>query len=156
MKKTVLAVLAIASVAALVMVGCQSRVAEERAVAERLDAEADLALAEADAYQRRVAADTSAEAARSSMRQFERGASHERTLETLPFLVAVVGMVVILVAAAVMGWLRYCSRPSMDVLLLLQQQDRRLLDLERATYHIVSRQQRQLRDVVGSTVLEER
>lgn len=93
-----MAVLVMASAAALVMVGCQSRAAEERAVADRLDAEAGLALAEADAYQRRVEANTSAEAERMLQRELARDSSHERVLETVMLFLA--GAIMIVVGGA--------------------------------------------------------
>lgn len=81
-------------------------------------------------------------------RELARNSSHERTLETLPFLVAVVGMVVVLAAVALFGWMHYWGRRAPDLLALLHQQDRRLLDLERATYHQIALEQRRRLPVI--------
>jgi len=119
--------------------------AQAEAEAQRQRAAAEKAQAEADAYQKRIQADTSAAAERSALRQSERDAAHERTLELLPFVLLIVGVVAIggLAVVALAGRLQ---RPQVDpgVVLLLQRQDRRLQELERAAYHQIAMEQRRL------------
>jgi len=152
------------------LIGCNSQAAEQNAITSRLQAEAELKRAEADraraaaeaaaegaraeadrlqteaeAYQRRTEATTLAEIERSAIRQAERNASHERIIETLPFLVLIIGVVAIGALAVVAVANRWQSAPARDPELtwLLQQNAERLAELERATYHQIAIQQRQ-------------
>jgi len=171
---------AILAAAVLVLPGCNALVDEQQAQAARLQAEAELARAEAarervaaeaeadrvkaqaeaeaqrqraaaekaqaeaDAYQKRIQADTSAAAERSALRQAERDAAHERILELLPFTLLIVGVVALggLAVVALAG--KFRRQPQLDpgVILLLQRQDRRLQELERATWHTIAAEQR--------------
>jgi flagellar biosynthesis GTPase FlhF len=119
--------------------------AKAEAEAEKERAEADRLQTEAEAYQRRQEAAMSAEAQRSAIRQAERDASYERTLGLLPFVVLIIGLVIIggLAVLALAGRLQRRS-VAMDpgVVLLLQRQDRRLQELERAAWHVVAAEQR--------------
>ncbi len=159
----------ILGIGAVVLIGCQSEVAEQNAMANRLDAEAGLkraeadrvsalaeaetqrqralaekAQAEAEAYQRRAQADTSAAAERAAVRQVERDATYERTLGLLPFMLLIVGVIAIgaLAVVALAGRLQRPVAVDPGLVFLLRQQDRRLLDLERATYHQIATEQR--------------
>jgi hypothetical protein len=63
--------------------------------------------AEAQAYERERAADAAAYAERASVQQMERDAAHERTLETLPFVLAIGGgtlVALIIVVGAALLW----------------------------------------------------
>jgi len=103
MKPVLLLMLLVLALSVFVLVGCESPAAQrELAAAERIRAEAQ-------AYERERAADAAAEANRASVRQMERDAAHQRTMETLPFVVAVGGGVLVLVLA-VMGGLFALSR----------------------------------------------
>lgn len=69
----------------LLLTGCDSPAAQrERAQAERIRAEAQ-------AYQQKKQADTEAASERANIRQMERDASHQRTMELLPFVLLIVG-----------------------------------------------------------------
>jgi len=118
--------------------------AQAEAEALRQRAIAEKAQAEADAYQKRLQADTSAAGERAALRQAERDAAHERTLELLPFTLLIVGVVALggLAVVALAG--KFRQRPQIDpgVILLLQRQDRRLQELERAAYHQIALEQR--------------
>ena len=183
--KTIFAVIlaaAILGAAVLVLPGCNALVDEQQAQAARLQAEAELARAEAarervaaeaeadrvkaqaeaeaqrqraaaekaqaeaDAYQKRVQADTSAAAERSALRQLERDAAHERTLELLPFVLLIVGVVAVgaLAVMALVGKLQRKPEPDPILTFLLQQQNRRLQELERVAYHQIAMEQRRL------------
>ena len=162
---------AILGAAALALPGCNALADKDRAAAARLQAEAELARAEAaataakaeaeaqrqqalaekaqaeaDAYQKRLQADTSAAAERSALRQSERDAAHERTLELLPFVLLIVGVVALggLAVVALAGKFRQQPQVDPGVILLLQHQDRRLQELERAAYHQIAMEQRRL------------
>jgi len=119
------------------------------AAAERERAEADRLQAEAESYQRRTEAATLAEIERAAIRQAERNASHERIIETLPFLVLIVGVLIVGALAVVMLTGRQ-GQPVDDrdpeQTWLLQQrverQDRLLADLERNVYHAIATEQR--------------
>jgi len=166
---TAVLVTAILGISIVTLLGCQSKAAEQNAIANRLDAEAALKRAEADralaraeaeaernraevdrlqveaeAYQRRTEAATSAEIERSAIRQAERNASHERIIETLPFLILVVGVVAIGALAVVMVAGRQ-SRPvarDPELTFLVQRQQQQLDALERAIYAQIARSQR--------------
>ena len=181
--KTIFAVIlaaAILGAAVLVLPGCNALVDEQQAQAARLQAEAELARAEAarervaaeaeadrvkaqaeaeaqrqraaaekaqaeaDAYQKRVQADTSAAAERSALRQLERDAAHERTLELLPFVLLIVGVVAVgaLAVMALVGKLQRKPEPDPILTFLLQQQNRRLSELEQMAYHQIAMEQR--------------
>jgi len=92
-----LPLLALAGLLAGLLVACESPAAQrELAQAERLRAEAQ-------AYERQRAADSAAASERASVRQMERDAAHERTLETLPFVLAIGGGVLIMLVVVVGG-----------------------------------------------------
>jgi len=150
------------AVMVLLLAGCRSGMAEEQqAIASRLSAEASATRAEADlertraeaetdklaaeaaAYQRRVEAGTASEIARSSIRQTERDASHERTMESLPYFAMVIGG---LIAVLLLVNKRDAPAVGTDpaVLMLLRQQQRQIEQMERATWHLVAREQRRL------------
>ena len=175
---TVIVAAAFLGLGIVALIGCQSEVAEQNAIANRqnatanrLDAEAALKRAEADraraaaeaaaereraetdrlqaeaeAYQRRTEAATSAEVERAAIRQAGRDASHERVIETLPFLVLIVGVVTIGALALIVVAGRQ-QRPIVardpELARLLQQQAERLAEIERATYHQIALNQRQ-------------
>jgi len=192
--KTIFAVIlaaAILGAAVLVLPGCNALVDEQQAQAARLQAEAELARAEAarervaaeaeadrvkaqaeaeaqrqraaaekaqaeaDAYQKRVQADTSAAAERSALRQLERDAAHERTLELLPFVLLIVGVVAVgaLAVMALVGKLQRKPEPDPILTFLLQQQNRRLQELERVAYHQIAMEQRRLLGVGSGPIV---
>jgi len=150
--KAILAVILVGTLlvaAGLLFTGCQSKAAEQTAIAQRLDAEAALERAEADrlqveaeAYQRRTEAATLAEVERSAMRQVERNASHERTVAMLPYVLVIAGLVAIGALAVVAMARRDQGMVDPGVILLLQRQQRQLDQLERATYPHIARIQR--------------
>jgi hypothetical protein len=131
--------------------------AEAEADVERDRAEAKKLQVEAAAYERRSEAETSAVAERSAIRQAERDAAHERTLGLLPFVLLIAGVVVVgsLAVIAVAGGLRRRQEAPDPVLtFLLQRQERRLAELERAAYHQIALEQRhQLGAGVGPIVI---
>jgi len=166
---TVLLVAAIAGLGIATLSSCNAEVNQDRAAAARLQAEADLARAEAaavraqaeaeaqreraeaermrieaEAYQRRQEAETSAAAERSAIRQAERSAAHERTLELLPFTLLVVGVVALggLAVLALAGRLQRRTEIDPSLVFLLQQQNQRLLEIQRATWHVIAAEQR--------------
>jgi hypothetical protein len=96
MRRTAM-VLAVAALLTGVLVACESPAAQrELAQAERIRAEAQ-------AYERQRAADAAAYAERAAVRQMERDAAHERTLDTLPFVLAIGGGVLLALAIVVGG-----------------------------------------------------
>ena len=176
---TVILVAVILGAGTVALIGCQSKTAEQNAMANRLEAEAALKRAEADrsraateaaaereraetdrlraeaeAYQRRTEAATLAEVERSAIRQAERNASHERIIETLPFLALIIGVVAIGALAVIVMANRWQSAPARDPELtwLLRQQAERLAELERATYHQIAIQQRRQLSTSASPV----
>ena len=187
----VIMAVAILGAAVLVLPGCNALVDEQQAQAARLQAEAELARAEAarervaaeaeadrvkaqaeaeaqrqraaaekaqaeaDAYQKRVQADTSAAAERSALRQLERDAAHERTLELLPFVLLIVGVVAVgaLAVMALVGKLQRKPEPDPILTFLLQQQNRRLQELERVAYHQIAMEQRRLLGVGSGPIV---
>ena len=132
------------------MSGCKTWGAEQDAGTARLQAEATLVRAEADllqvrseAYQQQVQADVQAAAERANIRQMERDASHERTLELLPFtvlLVGLMGVVCLVVWVLATGWRRATLDAAM--VLLFGRQEKRLQEVERALYHMIAVSQR--------------
>lgn len=96
-----LPLLALAGLLVGLLVACESpAVQRELAQAERIRAEAQ-------AYERQRAADAAAYAERAAVRQMERDAAHERTLETLPFVLAVGGgvlLALVIVVAGILLW----------------------------------------------------
>ena len=148
MKPVLLLMLLVLALSVFVLVGCESPAAQrELAQAERIRAEAQ-------AYERERAADAAAEANRASVRQMERDAAHQRSLETLPFVVAVGGGVLVLVLA-VMGGLFALSRqqqPADNNHLALRGQEwgdlaRILAERDRQIWHALAelaRQQQQI------------
>lgn len=97
MWKLLVAIL-VAGLGLVVLIACESPAAQrELARAERVRAEAQ-------AYERERAADAAAYAERAAVRQMERDAAHERTLETLPFVLAIGGGVVVLCLGLFAWW----------------------------------------------------
>jgi len=103
MRKILAVALILAALAGLglVLAGCES---SDNAAARRLSEESARVRAEAEAYQVRAAADSAAASERASVRQMERDASHQRTVEMLPFVVAIGGGVLLLVLAGLVVW----------------------------------------------------
>jgi hypothetical protein len=132
-------------VAVLVVAGCES---EDNAAARRAEAAASAERAQAEAYQVRMAADTEAAAERAAIREASRQAGHERVIELLPFVVAILGAVAV-AGIGLLVWSRPRQAPAVDpgILLLLEQQRRQLAEAERATWRIVAEAQR--RQLVG-------
>ena len=122
---TVVLVLAALAGLILVLVGCESA---DNAVARRAEAEAAARRAEAEAYQQRQAADTAAAAERSAIRQAERNAAHQRALETLPYLVAIGGGILVLVLTGLVVWDLRSRPPAQPDPALLFYLDRLRLD----------------------------
>jgi len=144
MSKVLVLVAVAGLVLVLVLAGC---VSEDNAAARRAAEESARVRAEAEAYQVRAAADAAAASERASTRQMERDASHERALETLPFVLAIGGGVLLLVLAGLVAWdLRSRQAPASTVdsgmLFYLERHERRLLELERAAWHAVATAQR--------------
>jgi len=83
----------LAITAILVVLGAVVLVASscESPAAQRERARAESVRAEAAAYQQRVQADAQAAAERAATRQMERDAAHQRSLETLPYLMLICG-----------------------------------------------------------------
>jgi len=144
---TALAVVILATTA-LILPGCN---ASKDITTNRLQAEAELARTETDriqveaeAYQKRLQADTTAAAERSALRQTERDASHERVMETFPLIIMSLGLLVAGLATLIILW-GYLTRPRVPdqaTILLLQQHDHRLAEIERATWHLLAAEQR--------------
>jgi len=151
--RTILAVflaVAILAAAVLVLPGCGAPANKDNAAAERLRAEAELERARASAAR----AEVDAMAERASTRQFERDAAHERTLELLPFVLLIAGLVAIGGLAVVALANRRGQAVDPGVVFLLQRQDRRLQELERATWHVIAAEQRrQLTAGVGPVIV---
>jgi len=141
-------VLAALVLLAVVLTGCESPAAQrELAQAERIRAEAQ-------AYERERAADAAAYAERASVRQMERDAAHQRSLETLPLVLAIGGGVVICLVLAYMFYLERHRpaqpRADQQPALALATRDEtglaiaeRMDGLERAVYAIIIEMQRQ-------------
>ena len=81
----VLALVAVLGGNVLFLTGCESP------AAQREQARADRIRAEAQAYQVRKEAETQAAAERAATRQMERDAAHQRALEALPYVLVIVG-----------------------------------------------------------------
>jgi hypothetical protein len=102
---------------------CESPAAQrERAAAERIRAEAA-------AESERIRAQTEAVAERAAIRQAERDAAHQRTLDVLPYVLAIGGGVLLAGAGLLVFWdLRrqaaLVARPGSDVLLLARELQR--------------------------------
>ena len=89
--RLLLAILALVIIGAgALLTGCESA---DNAAARRLSEESARVRAEAEAYQ-----------VRASVRQMERDASHERALETLPFVLAIGGGVLVLALGGFVVW----------------------------------------------------
>lgn len=151
MKKflVVVALLAMAALAVVALPGCGALTDRERAAAARLEAEAGLARAEAqrervaaEAVAEKMRAEVAAAAERSAVRQVERDAALERALVLLPVLALTFGVVLAGVAAVVALTRRGGSVAGSDVVLLLERQERRLAELERAQWHSIAESQR--------------
>lgn len=145
----------VAAVVLVALAGCES---EDLAAARRAEAAADRERAAAEAYEARIQADTQAAAERSAIREAERNASHERSIELLPYAAGIGGGVLVVVLVLFVAWdlRRQPPRPSTDpaLLLLLDAQRRQLADLERATYHaIVAEQRRRLAEASGPVTI---
>ncbi len=136
---TTLALIALLAVLLGLLVACESPAAQrETARAERIRAEAD-------AYARKQAADTAAAAERAALRQMERDAAHERTLETLPFVLSIGGGVLVLCLALFVWWDVHSQRqmPATSVEPQLARHEwaeliRALEDRDRALWHALA------------------
>lgn len=84
----------------LALGGCESA---DNAAARRANAEAAAERAAAEAYQVRQQADTQAAAERSAIRQAEANAAHQRTIDLLPFVLAILGALV-LAGLGLLAW----------------------------------------------------
>ena len=123
---TVALVLLLVAVGILAIVSCES---VDNAAARRAAEEAAQLRAEAEAYQVRQQADTEAAAERANVRQMERDAAHQRTLEMLPFVLAIGGGILVLVLAGLAFWdlrARRQTTPAADPALLLYLERQRL------------------------------
>lgn len=126
------------------LAGCNSPVAQEspeaqrqRAEAERIRAETEQVKAEALAYQQQTQADTQAAGERASIRQIERDAAYQRTLGLLPYVLTILGGLLLAGLGGLIFWdLRRQSSQNepgiahLEYLLLQQAKDSR--DLWRA------------------------
>lgn len=101
------------------VVTLSSCAAEDRAAAQRANAEAALEAAKGERYARQVQADAAAASERASTRQMERDAAHERALEMLPYVLIVSGMVLIGGVAAWILALRVTGQGSAESQALL-------------------------------------
>ena len=146
-----LAVLALVAVVGgvVLLTGCESA---DNAAA-RLAAEKSAKIrAEAEAYQARAAADSAAAAERANIRQMERDASHQRTVEMLPFVLAIGGGVLLLALGGLVVWDlrgRQIAQPPPATIdpVMLAYLDR--LRLEQAQqWRVLARVARDSRDVV--------
>ena len=119
--------------------------AQAEAETQRQRALAEKTQAEADAYQKRLQADATAAAERSALRQSERDAAYERTLGLLPFVLLIAGVIAVgaLAVVSLAGRPQRAQQVDPSVVFLLRQQDQRLAELERATYHAIAMTQRQ-------------
>jgi regulator of protease activity HflC (stomatin/prohibitin superfamily) len=90
MKRWIAGIVVLAALAAgvLALMSCAS---EDNAAARRANAEAALVRAQGQADADRERARADAEASRASVRQMEKDAAHQRTVELLPFVVIIVG-----------------------------------------------------------------
>lgn len=104
MKPVLLLTLLALMLSALVLVGCESP------AAQREQARADRIRAEASAYEKEKQADAEYNTQVTLNRQYERDASHERTMESLPFVLAIGGGVVVL-CLGLFAWWDLRSRP---------------------------------------------
>lgn len=144
-----LTIIALAAVA-VTLSGCESP------AAQREQAKADRILAEAQAYEQRQQADMESAAERAAIREAGREASHQRTLEVLPFVLIIVGATLGMVFMGLLFWdmrVRAQATP-MDMALQLQiqqlQQSKQMQQLqlqqsemERSFWHLIAEKQRQ-------------
>lgn len=128
-----------------------AQAAEERA---RGEAEAQRLRAQAEAAAERSRARAEAEASLAATRQMERDAAHQRALETLPFVLAILGAGVVL-ALAVLALVRRPAPPTADPRLLLELERLRLEAgmRERALWHALASVQRQTLPAGGRAVV---
>jgi hypothetical protein len=118
-----LLVVSVLALGAVTLGGCESA---DNAAARRANAESSLVRAEAEAYARRVAADES-----------RRENGHQRALETLPFVVLILGGLLLAAFGAFIVWDRVRQTPrspqagTVDSALLLYLERLRLDQTER-------------------------
>jgi hypothetical protein len=106
----ILALLMVAGLAVLALGGCESA---DNAAARRASEEAARVRAEAEAYQQRQAADVQAAAERAAIREAARQAGHERALETLPYVLAIGGGLLLAGLGLLLFWdLRRQAQPA--------------------------------------------
>ena len=160
MKHILIAVLSVLALAVLA-VGLGGCIGAENAAARRAAeqaaaaaARADQTRAEAEAYQTRQQADTAAASERAAIRQMERDAAHERALEMLPYVLVLVGGLLLAALGGLLFWdLRqraYQPAPHLAELRQLQRQLERLeeyrqLDAEhrnRLVWHVLAQSSR--------------
>jgi hypothetical protein len=128
MSRTLVAVIGILSLAggAILLAGCDSP------AAQRARAEAALTLAQAEAYQQRQQADTQAASERASLRQMERDAAHQRTLEMLPFVLLIGGGIFLAGLGGLIFWdSRSQPAPAADPRLLAYLEELQIQQAER-------------------------
>ena len=103
-------VLGVVGLVVLVCVGAllvSACIPADNAATRRANAEAAEVRAGAEAYQVRQQADTQAAAERANTRQMERDAANQRSLTTLPFVLAIGGGVLVLVLGLIGGYLAW-------------------------------------------------
>lgn len=100
MRRIVLAVAGILALAAgaFLLAGCESP------AAQREWARADRIRAEAEAYEQRQQADTQAAAERANIRQMERDAAHQRSMELIPYVLIIVGGLLLAGLGGLLFW----------------------------------------------------
>jgi len=165
MKPVLLLTLLVLILFVFVLVGCESPAAQrEQARADRIRAEgqayereeqarADRIRAEGQAYEREKQADAAYNTQVTLNRQYERDASHERTMESMPFVLAIGGGVLVLVLVLVLigTWIAWQSiqvkraQPSTDVAIYDGSQElaQRVDRMERGFYGLIIALQRQ-------------
>ena len=95
MKRLLTMAVGLGVVSLILILSIGSCASEDRAAAQRANAEAALEMARGQAYAERTRADAAAQAERASTRQMERDAAHQRALEVLPYVLTVVGLLLV-------------------------------------------------------------
>lgn len=137
-----LLIVAILAAGAIMLSGCESP------AAQREHARAERSLAEAQAYQQRVQADTVAAAERAAIRESERERGHQQAMEMLPYVLIIGGGLLVAGLVVLMMWdVRLHGRPGgMDPAVMAQQMEQLRLQhaaTERAMYRLLIEMQRQ-------------
>lgn len=135
------------------LTGCDSP------AAQRAKAEGEQALREAEAYRIKRQADLDAEADRAMIREAARDASHERTLEILPYTVLLAGLLLLGGLALFAFWdLRTQAnhrQPDSALLVWIARAQAGQLERDRALWHAIGQLQRQAlqRDRTGDSIV---